>query len=93
MQTMRKAKIIRQIDVTVFKRRGPIDRWHIGVTDNPVGTKLALMSDGHDLSSWKQWKADSTLDAQAVGKLFVMLGMRESEIDETLGTPATIYVF
>lgn len=84
---------MRQIDGTVFKRRGTIDQWHIGVTDNPVGTKLALVSYGRDLRNWRQWKADSTLDAQAVGKLFVTLGMQETDMDETMGTPATVYVF
>ncbi|MDX1740808.1 MAG: hypothetical protein R3178_05915 [Rhodothermales bacterium] len=90
---MRKVKIIEQIDIKVFKNRGPIERWNIGVTDNPVGTRLALMSDGHDVANWQQWKADNTLDAQAVNKLFVMLGMNEIETDDLMGTPATIYVF
>ncbi len=91
-QIMRKVSIIRQIDLTVFKRRGPIDHWHIGITDRPNEIRESLSSDGRDLSRWTEWKANTVAEAQAIGRLFVMLGMKD-EGTEATAQAETVYVF
>ncbi len=90
---MRLAAIIREIDTAVFQRRGTIGEWSIGVTDDPDGTRHALTASGFDVGQWHQWEADTTLDALAVGNLFVTLGMNGSGMDETEPTSATVFVF
>lgn len=90
---MRLAAIIREIDTAVFQRRGTIGEWSIGVTDDPDGARRALSASGFDVGQWRQWEADTTLDAQAVGSLFVTLGMNGRGMDENKSTSATVFVF
>ena len=90
---MRLATIIREIDTAVFQRRGTIGEWTIGVTDDPDGMRHAMTASGFDVSRWHQWEADTTLDALAVGNLFVTLGMNGSGIDEAEPTSSRVFVF
>ena len=93
MDVMRKVEIIREIDVAVFKRRGTIDRWHVGVTDDADETKRALMAAGHDVSRWHAWMADTVREAKVIGHLFVTLGMRPDVSYRTDSESSTVYVF
>jgi hypothetical protein len=93
MDVMRKVEIIREIDVAVFNRRGTIDRWHVGVTDDAEETKRALTAAGHDVSRWHAWMADTVREAKVIGRLFVTLGMRPNVSYRSRSESSTVYVF
>jgi hypothetical protein len=93
MLVMKKVQIIQEIDVTVFKRRGPIDDWRIGVTGNPDETKQLLSRKGHDTSRWHHWRADTSYDATTIGDLFRMLGMQEAGYGMESEESEVVYVY
>ncbi len=93
MPVMRKVEIIREIDVAVFNRRGTIDRWHVGVTDDADETKRALTAAGGDISRWHAWMADTVREANVIGHLFVTLGMQPNVSYRVGAESSTVYVF
>jgi len=74
--------IIRETNVAVLSGNDSMDAWHVGVTNDPDERKQALLTAGYDMTRWRQWSAETVLDARAIKHLFLTLGMQRNGDDD-----------
>ena len=68
---MKEAEIISEIAKVVRTYH----LWTIGITADPEQRKSQHKSDGKDVSSWRQWKADTEQQARNVEHYFLDKGI------------------
>ena len=69
---MKEAEIIREIEGKVKT----YNLWTIGITADPEQRKSQHKSDGENVTSWRQWRADTEQQARNVEKHFLDKGMK-----------------